>query len=82
MPTLHSTHFHSSFYPRAAGLGQVHLEGRFEEGVVSDLRRRGHDVRIHPDWSLGRLCAVEAGADGQLRAGADPRQGQAYAAGR
>ena len=82
VPTFHSTHFHSSFYPRAAGLSQVHLEGRFEEGVIADLRRRGHDVRIHPDWSLGRLCAVEAGADGQLRAGADPRQGQAYAAGR
>ncbi|MHB1499743.1 MAG: gamma-glutamyltransferase family protein [Candidatus Dormibacteria bacterium] len=81
-PTFHSTHFHSSFYPRATGLREVHLEGRFAREVVEDLRRRGHDVKLHPDWSLGRLCAVEQGADGQLRAGADPRQGQAYAAGR
>ncbi len=81
-PAFHSTHFHSSFYPRAAGLGQLHMEGRFPAPVVAELRRRGHDVRLHPDWSLGRLCAVEKGADGQLRAGADPRQGQAYAAGR
>ncbi len=82
MPAFHSTHFHSSFYPRAAGLGQLHLEGRFAPAVIDDLRRRGHDVRVHPNWSLGRLCAVENSPDGQLRAGADPRQGQAYAAGR
>ncbi len=82
VPAFHSTHFHSSFYPRAAGLAQVHLEQRFSQSVVEELRRRGHDVQLHPDWSLGRLCAVEKGVDGQLRAGADPRQGQAYAAGR
>lgn len=81
-PAFHSTHFHSSFYPRQAGLRQLHMEGRFGPEVVAELRRRGHDVRVHPDWSLGRLCAVERGEDGQLRAGADPRQGQAYAAGR
>ncbi|HVB14532.1 MAG TPA: gamma-glutamyltransferase family protein [Candidatus Dormibacteraeota bacterium] len=82
VPSFHSTHFHSSFYPRAAGLRQLHLESRFSDEVVADLRGRGHDVRIHPDWSLGRICAVGTGADGQLRAGADPRLGQAYAAGR
>jgi gamma-glutamyltranspeptidase/glutathione hydrolase len=81
-PVFHSTHFHSSFYPRSAGLRQVHLEGRFSEEVVMNLKRRGHDVRIHPDWSLGRLCAVEKGEEGQLKAGADPRGGQAYAVGR
>lgn len=82
MPAFHSTHFHSSFYPRSIGLDQVHLEGRFSDVVIADLRRRGHDVRLHPDWSLGRVCAVESGSDGQLRAGADPRQHQAYAVGR
>lgn len=81
-PAFHTTHFHSSFYPRAAGLREAHLESRFSEDVVAELRRRGHDVRLHPEWSLGRVCAVERGEDGQLRAGADPRQGQAYAAGR
>ena len=82
VPTFHTTHFHSSFYPRAAGLQGLHLEQRFSDGVVAELRRRGHDVQLHPAWSLGRLCAVERSQDGQLRAGADPRQGQAYAAGR
>ena len=82
VPTFHSTHFHSSFYPRAAGLRQVHLEGRFSDEVVAELRSRGHDLRRRPDWSLGRVSAVERGHDGQLRAGADPRLGQAYAAGR
>jgi gamma-glutamyltranspeptidase/glutathione hydrolase len=81
-PTFHSTHFQSSFYPRASGLGELHLESRFGADVVADLRRRGHDVRPHPEWSLGRVSAVERGGDGQLRAGADPRQNQAYAVGR
>lgn len=82
MPAFHTSHFHSSFYPRAAHLRQVHLEGRFTDTVVTDLRRRGHDVVLQPDWSLGRLCAVEKRDDDQLCAAADPRQGQAYAAGR
>ena len=81
-PTFHSNHFHSSFYPRASGLRQVDLEGRFPSEVVEALGRRGHQVKIEDNWSLGRVCAVERGQDGQLRAGADPRHNQAYAVGR
>ncbi len=33
-------------------------------------------------WSLGRVTAVSRAADGVLRAGADPRMMQGYAAGR
>jgi gamma-glutamyltranspeptidase/glutathione hydrolase len=81
-PTFHSTHFHSSFYPRACGLRQIHLEGRFLPKVVDELRQWGHIVTVEDDWSLGRVTAVERAEDGQLRAGADPRHAQAYAAGR
>jgi gamma-glutamyltranspeptidase/glutathione hydrolase len=81
-PTFHSAHFHSSFYPRACGRREIHLEGRFPSKVVEELRQRGHIVTVDDDWSLGRVTAVEQSEDGQLRAGADPRHAQAYAAGR
>jgi gamma-glutamyltranspeptidase/glutathione hydrolase len=51
-------------------------------GVVAELRRRGHDVDVVDEWSLGRLSAVSRDADGLLRAGANPRAMQGYAAGR
>jgi gamma-glutamyltranspeptidase/glutathione hydrolase len=49
--------------------------------VIEDLRRRGHDVEVMPDWSLGRVTAVQR-ENGQLRAAANARGMQGYAAGR
>jgi len=80
-PMFHTTHFPSSFYPRNAVPGQLVAEGRIPAPVVEELRRRGHDVLVDDDWSLGRLCAV-ARNDGRLSAGADPRSMQGYAVGR
>jgi gamma-glutamyltranspeptidase / glutathione hydrolase len=51
------------------------------EKVIAELRRRGHDVVVHPPWSLGRVSAV-ACRGGLLYAGANPRGMQGYAAGR
>jgi gamma-glutamyltranspeptidase / glutathione hydrolase len=81
-PSFHTTHFPSSFYPRAAFPGRVHLEGRFAAQVIDELRRRGHDVRVEGDWSLGRLSAATRAPDGVLRAAANPRGAQGYAVGR
>jgi gamma-glutamyltranspeptidase/glutathione hydrolase len=48
---------------------------------VETLRRRGHLVEVGGEWSEGRLVA--AARDGPiLRAAANPRGMQAYAAGR
>jgi gamma-glutamyltranspeptidase / glutathione hydrolase len=82
-PTFHSTHFPSSFYPREAYPRQVVIEDRFDSAVLDDLRRRGHELVVSDAWSLGRLCAVgrEPGS-GRLRAAANPRGMQGYAAGR
>jgi gamma-glutamyltranspeptidase/glutathione hydrolase len=80
-PSFHTTHFPSSFYPREAYPGRVHVEGRFPPGVVDELRRRGHEVQVEGDWSLGRVSAA-ARADGVLRAGANARGMQGYAVGR
>jgi gamma-glutamyltranspeptidase / glutathione hydrolase len=81
-PAFHSSHFPSSFYPRQASPGRVDVEGRVPSAVVAELRRRGHDVHVGGDWSLGRLSAVARGSDGMLHAAANPRGMQGYALGR
>ncbi len=80
-PMFDVKHFSSSFYPRQPMVNQLSVEGRFDAATVADLRRRGHGVTVEEDWSLGRISAV-ACDDGVLRAGANPRFSQGYAAGR
>ena len=58
------------------------LESRFGARTVADLERRGHRITLWPDWSLGRVSAVAREPDGLLRAGANARGMQGYAAGR
>jgi gamma-glutamyltranspeptidase/glutathione hydrolase len=80
-PEFHTDHLISSFYPRGFARRSLELEGRFAHEVIEALRARGHDVTVTPDWSLGRVTAVER-EDGQLRAAANPRGMQGYAVGR
>ena len=80
-PSFHSEHFPESFYPRKAEPGKLVLEGRFAPAVIRELRDRGHQVTIGPDWSEGRFCAVSL-QDGLFKAAANPRGMQGYAAGR
>jgi gamma-glutamyltranspeptidase / glutathione hydrolase len=80
--TWHTTAFPSSFYPREIEPRGVLAESRLGAETIAELRRRGHDVTEVDGWSLGRLSAVSRGADGFLRAGANPRGAQGYAAGR
>ena len=80
-PEFHTAHFPSSFYPRECRPGHVVVEGRFRPEAVEALRRRGHAVEVDADWSLGRVSA--AAKDGPLlKAAANPRFMQGYAAGR
>jgi len=80
-PEFHTDHLISSFYPRGFVPRSLDVEGRFSHAVIDELRARGHEVTVDPDWSLGRVTAVQK-ADGQLRAAANPRGMQGYAAGR
>jgi gamma-glutamyltranspeptidase / glutathione hydrolase len=77
-PDWHTDHLISSFYPRAFEARALSVEARFGDRVIRDLRGRGHDLTVTPDWSLGRVSAVQS-EDGQLRAGANPRGMQGYA---
>jgi gamma-glutamyltranspeptidase/glutathione hydrolase len=81
-PMFHTNHFPSSFYPRDAHPRQIEVEGRFDALAVEELRRRSHDVVVGDEWSLGRLSAVAREPDGLLKAAANPRGAQGYAAGR
>ena len=80
-PAWHSEHFAASFWPREARPGVLVVEGRLGEATIKDLRRRGHEVEVGPDWSEGRLTAA-ARVGNRRRAAANPRGMQGYAAGR
>jgi gamma-glutamyltranspeptidase/glutathione hydrolase len=81
LATFHSDHFASSFTPRASRPGVVVVEAAHEPGAIADLRRRGHDVQIVPESSMGgKTCIVGLDArEGLVQAAAGPRGRQAYA---
>jgi gamma-glutamyltranspeptidase/glutathione hydrolase len=81
-PAFRTGHFPSSFWPRGVAERVVELEARWGDAVADDLRDRGHEVEMAEPWSLGRLSAVAREPDGTLRAAANPRGMQGYAAGR
>ena len=81
-PMFHTSHFPSSFAPHESHPARLHAEPFDDPLVLDELRRRGHEVVEVGRWSLGRMCAVGRDADGMLFAAANPRGGQAYAAGR
>ncbi len=80
-PTVHTDHFPSSFFPRAAGLNRMAAEGRISQETRDALVAKGHEVRADGDWSHGRVLAVRINASGVLEAAASPRAGMAYAIG-
>lgn len=82
LPSFHSEHWISSFWPRGAKPGKVVIEGRYAPAVLEDLIARGHVAEMGGAWSEGRLTGVRQEPDGTIRAGANPRGMQGYAVGR
>jgi gamma-glutamyltranspeptidase/glutathione hydrolase len=82
LPSFHSEHWISSFWPRGAKPGKVVIEGRYDASVLADLAARGHAAEMGGDWSEGRLTGARREPDGTIRAGANPRGMQGYAVGR
>jgi gamma-glutamyltranspeptidase/glutathione hydrolase len=81
-PTFHTSHFSSSFYPRDAHPGSLHLESRIPDRVVRQLKRRGHRTVMEGDWSNGRLTAVHYDWRSRvMSAAASSRYQTAYAVG-
>src|SRR5258705_157984 len=79
-PAYHTDHFPSSFYPREAFPLSLCVESRAGEGVIADLRGRGHDLSGSPPWALGRVSAARSDR-GFPYAGANARRLQGYTAG-
>ena len=77
-PDWHTDHLIASFYPRGFVPRSLDVESRIGDGTIAELRRRGHEVKVMPPWSLGRVSAV-AREHGQLLAAANPRLMQGYA---
>lgn len=81
-PTVHSIHFPSSFYPRRAFPRGVSAENRIDAGVLDDLRRRGHAVRMAAPWGHGKPMAARIDAErGVMRGAVSPRGVIGYAQG-
>jgi len=81
-PTFHSAHFPSSFYPRDAHPGRLHMEARIPASVREDLKSRGHAVVVNGEWSHGRVLAATFNEKTNvLSAAASPRGETAYAIG-
>jgi gamma-glutamyltranspeptidase/glutathione hydrolase len=80
-PAFHTDHFPSSFWPRSYQPKKVVLEDQFSEYTVTELKRRGHDVEVSDPWSEGRLTGASRDG-GVLKAAANARGMQGYAAGR
>jgi gamma-glutamyltranspeptidase/glutathione hydrolase len=82
-PAWHTNDLPSSFAPRRRAPRQLVAESSLGARCLDGLRERGHRVVEAAPWSLGRLSAVTRDADtGLLRAAANPRGAQGYAAGR
>ena len=80
-PAWHINHFVQSFWPRTVDRNKLTLESRFPAATMENLKKRGHQVVVGEPWSEGRLSACAK--DGELlRAAANPRGMQGYAAGR
>ncbi|MYC08293.1 MAG: gamma-glutamyltransferase family protein [Chloroflexi bacterium] len=69
-PTVHSVHFPSSFYPRAAFPARVVAESRISADTLEELRRRGHEIELTGDWANGKVMGIRWHADKGVIAGA------------
>ena len=82
-PAFHSTSFPGSFWPRTWTPGGAVVEDRLGDEVIAELEQRGHVVTRAGDWALGRISSVVSDPEtGLLKAAANPRGAQGYAAGR
>jgi gamma-glutamyltranspeptidase/glutathione hydrolase len=76
-PRFATRSFPDSFWPHGSAPGRLDVERRISAETRGDLSALGHGVNEWPDWDwrAGAVCAVVAGRDGVLMAGADPRRG-------
>ncbi|WP_405647672.1 gamma-glutamyltransferase family protein [Streptomyces uncialis] len=80
---FHTDHFAASFTPHESAPRRLVVEAGCDPEVVEELRRRGHEVQLAPEFSLGKVCAVGVDTERDLLlAAASPRGRQSYAVAR
>lgn len=81
-PTVHTTHFPSSFHPHSAHPGQINVEDRISGDVQDGLASRGIKVVVSGGWSHGRCLAIQYDREtGIMYGAASPRTRTPYAIG-
>ncbi|MGE0876382.1 MAG: gamma-glutamyltransferase family protein [Burkholderiales bacterium] len=78
-PRLSSEHTPGFFAPHASEPNRTRIEARFGTKVMDELRRRGHDLDVAPDWTEGFVsCAAIDEESGLIEAGCDPRGAKSH----
>ncbi len=81
-PTVWSSHFPNSFYPRTARPGVLNVDSRIGSDIRDALAALGHKIESPGPWSGGNTCAAAIDpATGLRHAAASPHLDPAYAAG-
>lgn len=83
-PRVASYSFPRSSHPHPYTPGLTQAEARIPEETLAELERRGHQLRVWPEWAApaGSLCTIVVDHErGFLTGAADPRR-MAYAMGR
>ena len=62
-PKLSTEHFPGFFAPHEGFPNRVRIEPRFGASVIEELKRRGHDVDVAPDWTEGFVSAAQFDPD-------------------
>ena len=76
-PRFATQNFPNSFEPHAYFPAKLQIERRLCEDVGEDLKGRGHDVEMWPDWvwQAGAMCLIRKDIEtGRFSAAADPRR--------
>ena len=82
-PRFGTYNYPESFWPHTYRPGLLKLESRIDAGTIEELRTRGHQLDLWPEWTrtAGNVCAITVDHDrGTLTGGADARA-EAYALG-
>lgn len=77
-PRYSTRSFPMSYWPHRMYRGEATVEDRVPEEVRTELRNRGHKLKVNGAWSLGLNAAILVDGANILHAAADPRA-DAYA---
>ncbi|MGA7669764.1 MAG: gamma-glutamyltransferase family protein [Nitrolancea sp.] len=82
-PRFGTFSYPESFWPHTYRPGSLKLEARIPASVVDDLRTRGHQIDVWPEWTriVGNVCAITVDHERQTLTGGADARAEAYAAG-